>query len=51
MKVYQELKKGDIAASRKEISMTGKRHGNDETGVAKAAIETVAENTWMGGSR
>ena len=47
MKVYQELKKGDIAASRKAVSMIVGRDAEclDETGVAKAAIETVAENT------
>ena len=47
MKVYQELKKGDIAASRKVVSMIVGRDTEclDETGVAKAAIETVAENT------
>lgn len=47
MKVYQELKKGDIAASRKAVSMIVGRDTEclDETGVAKAAIETVAENT------
>ena len=47
MKVYQELKKGDIAASRKMVSMIVGRDTEclDETGVAKAAIETVAENT------
>lgn len=47
MKVYQELKKGEIAASRKAVSMIVGRDTEclDETGVAKAAIETVAENT------
>ena len=47
MKVYQELKKGDIAASRKAVSMIVGRDTEclDETSVAKAAIETVAENT------
>ena len=47
MKVYQELKKGDIVASRKVVSMIVGRDTEclDETGVAKAAIETVAENT------
>lgn len=47
MKVYQELKKGDIAASRKAVSMIVGRDTEclDETGIAKAAIETVAENT------
>ena len=40
MKVYQELKKGDIAASRKAVSMIVGRDTEclDETGVAKAAI-------------
>ncbi len=47
MKVYKELEKGDIEASRKAVSMIVGRDTEhlDETGVAKAAIETVAENT------
>ena len=47
MKVYQKLKTGDIEASRKAVSMIVGRDTEqlDETGVAKAAIETVAENT------
>ena len=47
MKVYQQLKTGDIEASRKAVSMIVGRDTEqlDETGVAKAAIETVAENT------
>lgn len=47
---YESLsgtEKGDIAASRKAVSMIVGRDTEclDETGVAKAAIETVAENT------
>ena len=47
MKVYRELKKGDLDASKKAVSMIVGRDTQclDETGVAKAAIETVAENT------
>ena len=47
MKVYQQLETGDIEASRKAVSMIVGRDTEqlDETGVAKAAIETVAENT------
>lgn len=47
MKVYTELKKGDLPAARRAVSMiVGRDTENlDETGVAKAAIETVAENT------
>ena len=47
MKVYVELKRGDLMASRKAVSMIVGRDTEclDETGVAKAAIETVAENT------
>ena len=47
MKVYQELKKGDIAASRKAVSMIVGRDTASltEEGIAKAAVETVAENT------
>lgn len=47
MKVYKCLKSGDIEASRKAVSMIVGRDTQslDEEGVAKAAIETVAENT------
>lgn len=47
MKVYQELKKEDLSGARKAVSMIVGRDTDclDETGVAKAAIETVAENT------
>ena len=47
MKVYRALKTGDIVLSRKAISMIVGRDTErlDETGVAKAAVETVAENT------
>ena len=46
MKVYEELRKHDLAAARKAVSMIVGRDTEalDETGVAKAAIETVAEN-------
>ncbi len=47
MKVYHALKYEGLEASRKAVSMIVGRDTNslDETGVAKAAIETVAENT------
>lgn len=47
MKVYHCLKRGDLPAARKAVSMIVGRDTEvlDETGVAKAAIETVAENT------
>lgn len=47
MKVYRELEKGDLDGARKAVSMIAGRDTVclDETGVAKAAIETVAENT------
>lgn len=47
MKVYRELEKGDLDGARKAVSMIVGRDTVclDETGVAKAAIETVAENT------
>lgn len=47
MKVYHELKKEDLPGARKAVSMIVGRDTAclDETGVAKAAIETVAENT------
>lgn len=47
MKVYRELKKQDLEGARKAVSMIVGRDTEklDEIGVAKAAIETVAENT------
>ena len=47
MKVYRCLKEEDLAAARKSVSMIVGRDTDvlDEEGVAKAAIETVAENT------
>lgn len=47
MKVYDQLVKGDLQESRKAISMIVGRDTErlDEKGVAKAAVETVAENT------
>lgn len=47
MKVYKALKTGDIVASRKAVSMIVGRDTENltEEGVAKAAVETVAENT------
>lgn len=47
MKVYQCLKKEGLGAAQKAVSMIVGRDTEilDETGVAKAAIETVAENT------
>ena len=47
MKVYQCLKENDIIQARTALSMIVGRDTQclDETGVAKAAIETVAENT------
>ena len=47
MKVYNCLKENDLIAARHAVSMiVGRDTGRlDETGVAKAAIETVAENT------
>ena len=47
MKVYKCLKENDLLAARHAVSMiVGRDTGRlDETGVAKAAIETVAENT------
>ena len=46
MKVYRELKKGDLPGARRAVSMIVGRDTEvlDETGVAKAAVETVAEN-------
>lgn len=47
MKVYKELQKGDIEGARKAVSMiVGRDTENlDFKGVAKAAVETVAENS------
>lgn len=47
MKVYDALNTGDLAVSRKAVSMIVGRNtaSLDREGVAKAAIETVAENT------
>ena len=46
MKVYEQLQKQNLPAARKAVSMIVGRDTEqlDETGVAKAAIETVAEN-------
>ena len=47
MKVYQALQEGSLADARYAVSMIVGRDTDclDETGVAKAAVETVAENT------
>lgn len=47
MKVYDALQKQDLEAARKAVAMIVGRDTQslDETGIAKAAIETVAENT------
>ena len=47
MKVYEQLEKGDLPEARYAVSMiVGRDTQNlDETGVTKAAVETVAENT------
>ena len=47
MKVYEALETKDIQESRRAVSMIVGRDVDrlDETGVAKAAVETVAENT------
>ena len=47
MKVYRELKKGDLESSRHAVSMIVGRDTQNLTfeGVTKAAVETVAENT------
>ena len=46
MKVYRELKVGTLDSARKAVSMIVGRDTEvlDETGVTKAAVETVAEN-------
>lgn len=46
MKVYRELKEGTLESARKAVSMIVGRDTAvlDETGVTKAAVETVAEN-------
>lgn len=45
--VYKEVKTGDLDSSRRAVSMIVGRDTErlDETGVVKAAVETVAENT------
>lgn len=47
MKVYRELQKGDLASARIAVSMIVGRDTEklSPAGVAKAAVETVAENT------
>ena len=47
MKVYEALKKDDLEGARYAVSMIVGRDTQvlDDTGVAKAAVETVAENT------
>ena len=47
MAVARELERGDLPAARRAVSMIVGRDTDrlDETGVAKAAVETVAENT------
>ena len=47
MKVYKELKKGDLEGARHAVSMIVGRDTKslDEKGITKAAVETVAENT------
>ena len=47
MKVYAALKTGDLAQARSAVSMIVGRDTEalDEAGVARAAVETVAENT------
>ncbi|WP_294428907.1 adenosylcobinamide-phosphate synthase CbiB [uncultured Treponema sp.] len=47
MKVYHQLKKGNVEGARFAVSMIVGRDTDvlDETGIAKAAVETVAENT------
>lgn len=47
MKVYKKLKEGDLIGARKEVSyLVGRDTENlDESEVAKADVETIAENT------
>mgnify|MGYP004520268011 FL=1 len=47
MKVYKKLKRHDLQGSRKAVSMIVGRDTDvlDESGVTKAAVETIAENT------
>ena len=47
MRVYHSLKKGDLEDARYQVSMIVGRDTKilDETGVTKAAVETIAENT------
>ena len=47
MKVYKKLKEGDLLGARKEVSyLVGRDTENlDESEVAKADVETIAENT------
>ena len=47
MKVYDALKAGNLPAARTAVSMIVGREADtlDEAGVARAAVETVAENT------
>ena len=47
MKVYRELKKEDLKAARRAVSMIVGRDTSvlDEAGVTRAAVETIAENT------
>lgn len=47
MKVYYALKENDVPKARKAVSMIVGRDTDslDETGIIKAAVETVAENT------
>lgn len=47
MRVYRELKKGDLPGARHAVSMIVGRDTENltEEGVSKAAVETVAENT------
>ena len=47
MKVYYAIKENDVEKARKAVSMIVGRDTDvlDETGIIKAAVETVAENT------
>lgn len=47
MKVYEQLSAGNLPGARQAVSMIVGRDTEqlDETGIAKAAVETVAENT------